>query len=228
MKYFYLYIIFLLFFIFAISYYNTYIYSITTKEGFDSSKGSIILLGDSILKNNNYVGNGNSVHDLLVERTNGKTFCYAKDDSKIIDIYGQLDEIPIELNHPNSTIFLSAGGNDILSHYVENGGDIKDTSHLKDIFTGYQTLLKSIQTKMDKTKLIPLDIYYPDNIKYIQYHPVIHEWNRLLYEYTGNMSNNINSTFKVSNILTQNDDFTSSIEPSDNGGKKMVDHMLSY
>ena len=86
MKYFYLYIFLLLGFIFIVSYYNTYY---TYKEPFNSEKQIFVLLGDSILKNDRYVSNDQSVQFLLMERTNNKTHCYAVDDSKIIDVYKQ-------------------------------------------------------------------------------------------------------------------------------------------
>ena len=70
MNYFYLYIFLLLCFIVAVSYFNTYMS--TYNEGFNSNKQTFILLGDSILKNDAYVSDGESVDDLLKERTNNK------------------------------------------------------------------------------------------------------------------------------------------------------------
>ena len=116
MKYFYLYIILLVIFIIGVSYYNTFLSSQINKEGFNNNK-SIVLLGDSILKNNTYTSNGKGVDDLLIERNNGGVYCYAEDYSKITDVYSQIDNIPPQLNSQNTTIFLSSGGNDLLTHY---------------------------------------------------------------------------------------------------------------
>jgi len=226
--YFYLKIILLICFIFAISYFNTYMSAI--KESFSSSNKPIILLGDSILKNNAYASDGKGIDDLLLER-NEETYCYAVDNSNIVDIYRQINEIPIDLNKPSTTIFLSAGGNDILNHYHEDhqgSGDINDTSVLSTIFAAYKKMIKAIRAKMNQVKIVLLDIYYPDNNKYIQYHPIIKEWNNLIYEYANNPLNSINDVLKVSGMLTQNDDFTLSIEPSSSGGSKIANSILNF
>ena len=69
MDYFYLKIFGLILFIFAVSYWNTYCSSFI--ESFSSNKSSraIVLLGDSILKNNSYVPNGKAVDNILEERS---------------------------------------------------------------------------------------------------------------------------------------------------------------
>jgi lysophospholipase L1-like esterase len=154
----------------------------TYTESFNSNKQSFILLGDSILKNDAYVSNGKSVSDILLERTDGKTICLAADHSKIIDIYSQVDKIPDELNSNTTTIFLSAGGNDILTYYVDQENDSTNTSILDSMFTSYKKLIKSIQTKLPKANIVILDIYYPDNSKYQKYHQIINEWNNMIYK----------------------------------------------
>ncbi len=225
MNYFYFKVFILICFIFAVSYFNTYMRSI--KETFTSSNNrTIVLLGDSILKNNAYTSDGKGIDDLLLERNN-QTYSYAVDNSNVVDVYNQINEIPIDLNTPSTTIFLSAGGNDILNHYKEGGGDIHDTSVLSTIFAAYKKMIKAIRAKMNQCKFVILDIYYPDNTKYTQYHPIIREWNNLIYDYANQPSNNINTVLRVSSMLTQNDDFTLSIEPSSSGGLKIADSILN-
>jgi lysophospholipase L1-like esterase len=199
------------------------------KESFNSSNinnRTFVLLGDSILKNNAYTSDGKGIDDLLLER-NKQTYSYAVDNSNIVDVYNQINEIPIDLNNPSTTIFLSAGGNDILNHYQESGGDINDTSVLSTIFAAYKKMIKAIRAKMNQCNLVLLDIYYPDNTKYTQYHPIIREWNKLIYDYEKQPSNNINTVLRVSGMLTQNDDFTLSIEPSSSGGLKIANSILN-
>ena len=222
MENFYLYIFILLCFIIAVSYFNTYMNSY--KESFNSDKQNFILLGDSILKNDAYVSDGKSVEELLVERTNGKTTCLAIDHSKIVDIYSQVDKIPKELNTSQTTVFLSAGGNDILTHYVDQGNDSTDTSILGTMFAAYKKLIKSIQKKLPNANIVLLDIYYPENMTYKQYHSIINDWNKMVYEYAGK---NGLSVLKVSGVLTKPDDFSFGIEPSATGGRKLVDAILS-
>jgi len=225
MENFYLYIFILLCFIVAVSYWTTYASSnYALVESFNSDKQSFVLLGDSILKNDAYVSDGKSVENLLVERTNGKTTCLAIDHSKIVDIYSQVDKIPKELNTSQTTVFLSAGGNDILTHYVDQGNDSTDTSILGTMFAAYKKLLKSIQKKLPNANIVLLDIYYPDNMTYKQYHSIINDWNKMVYEYAGK---NGLSVLKVSGVLTKSDDFSFGIEPSATGGRKLVDAILS-
>jgi hypothetical protein len=194
------------------------------RESFNSNKQSFVLLGDSILKNDAYVSNGKSVEQLLIERTNGKTKGLAVDHSKIVDIYSQVDKIPEELNSNYTTIFLSAGGNDILTHYVDQENDSHDTSILATMFTEYKKLIKGIQNKFPKANLVLLDIYYPNNITYKQYHSIINEWNKMVYEYSGK---NGLSVLKISGVLTQPHDFSFGMEPSAIGSRKLVDTILS-
>jgi len=222
MENFYLYIFILLCFIIVVSYFNTYMNSYI--EPFNSDKQSFILLGDSILKNDAYVFDGKSVENLLVERTNGKTICLAIDHSKIVDIYSQVDKIPDNLNSNLTTIFLSAGGNDILTHYVDQGNDSSDTSILGTMFGAYKKLIKSIKNKLPNANIVLLDIYYPNNMTYKQYHDVINSWNQMVYEYA---DKNGLSVLKISGILTQPDDFSFGMEPSAIGSRKLVDTILS-
>ena len=223
MSYFYLKVFVLICFIIGVSYWTTYNSSLF--ESFETkNKESIVLLGDSILKNNSYVSNGKGIDELLEERNNGKIYSLAENHSKIVDIYSQIDKIPSNLNNDSTVIFLSAGGNDILSFYVDQEEDTTNDTALNPMFSAYKKLVESIQTKMDKAKIVFLDIYYPDNIKYKQFHPIISEWNKKIYEYA---DKNNYKVLKISNNLTETTDFTMGIEPSSTGGAKIVDLILN-
>ena len=223
MSYFYLKVFVLICFIIGVSYWTTYNSSLF--ESFETkNKESIVLLGDSILKNNSYVSNGKGIDELLEERNNGKVYSLAENHSKIVDIYSQIDKIPSDLNNDSTMIFLSAGGNDILSFYVDQEEDSTNDTALNPMFSAYKKLLESIQTKMDKVKIVLLDIYYPDNIKYKQFHPIIGEWNKKIYEYA---DKNNYKVLKISNNLTETTDFTMGIEPSSTGGEKIVSLILN-
>lgn len=223
MNYFYLKVFVLICFIIGVSYWTTYYTSL--KETFETkNKEPIVLLGDSILKNNSYVSNGKAVDDLLKERNNEKIYSFAENNSKIIDIYSQIDKIPIELNNESTYIFLSAGGNDILSFYLDQQGDITDMNALNPMFSAYKKLVKSIQTRMDKAPLFLLDIYYPENMTYKQFHPIITEWNKKIYDFADKNNHNV---LKISDDLTQSTDFTMGIEPSSTGGEKIANLILN-
>jgi len=227
MKHFYLYILLLCFIIIAVSTFTHYYKYYVLRESFGDNKvdKTYILLGDSILKNNSYVKNGKGIDDILNEKTNNNTHCYAKDESTIVDIYSQLDSIPSEMNKKSNTIFLSVGGNDILNIYADKEVSVKDTKVLSPMFNAYKTLIKSIQTKMNESKLILLDIYYPRNIKLAQYKPILQEWNKMIADFAS--TNNL-QVINISNILIESTDFTLNIEPSETGGKKIADNILLY
>ena len=223
MKYFYLYIFILVLFIIIVAYFNTVMHNIY-KESFSADKQTFILLGDSILQNSAYVSDGKSVDELIKERKNGTTFCFARDNSIIVDIYEQVGKIPNNLNNNTTTLFLSIGGNDILNHYVDKENDTTETSILKPMFSSYKKLIEYIRSRFKNANIVLLDIYYPENMKYKQYHSIIKEWNAMLYEYA---NKNNYSLLKISNILTKPDDFSFGIEPSSAGGAKLVEAILT-
>lgn len=214
-------IIILVCLILSVSYYNTYMSSYI--EPFKSSK-QFVLLGDSILNNENYVGNGKSVTELFMERTDNKTVCLAEDDSKIIDVYNQLDKIPANTETYRTVLFLSIGGNDILFHLVEQKNNKSETGVLDELFSKYKKLVEQIKIEFPESQLVVLDIYYPNNSTYSKYHQVIQEWNQMLYDYA---SKNSIRVVKISSYLTQPEDFTHGIEPSAIGGDKLVTTLLS-
>ena len=190
MNYFYLKIFGLILFIIIVSYWNTYCNSFIESFSFNSSNKNIngnenktiVLLGDSILKNNSYVSNGKGVDNILEER-NANVVSLAENNSKIIDVYSQIGKIPLDINNVSTSIFLSSGGNDILSFYVDQNGDTTDTGFLTTMLAAYKKLVKSIQTRMNKCQIVLVDIYYPVSNPFAQYKPIIEEWNSLIANY---------------------------------------------
>ena len=210
--------------IFSFSYYN----STRSVEQFDSkSSTAIVLLGDSILKNNHYVSNGKSIEDILKETSDKKVYNYATDHSKIADIYSQISKIPLDLNTTTTSIFLSAGGNDILWEYVDQERDITNTSILTPLFESYIKLIKTVQMRMPNAKLFLIDIYYPNSATYTKYHSIIREWNEMIYSFANQSKNNITGIVRISSTVTQKEDFAFGFEPSDIGGQKIADSILS-
>ena len=92
------------------------------------------------------------------------------------------------------------------------------------MFSAYKKLVESIQTKMNNATIIILDIYYPDNITYKQFHPIIKEWNQKIYEYANTKNYNV---LKISTQLIQPIDITMGIEPSASGGEKIANMILN-
>ena len=246
MNKFYLYIFILLCFIFAISYYNAYcssyyannydnftnsgdITNITEnfyqKNG-DISKNSIsnstiVLLGDSMLKNNYYVSNDKNVEQVLKQQTSANCLNYAQDGAIISDCYAQIDEIPLTVDTPKTFICLSIGGNDILNYYanknVNNDEYIK--SQISVIMDKYKKLVEAIKSRFSYATLILFDIYYPTSEEYKKYYSAIRIWNNMQYKYV--KQNNIR-VVEVSKLLNKKEDFINKIEPSEEGGQKIV------
>jgi hypothetical protein len=240
MKYFYAYIFLLICFIVGMSYYNTYTYTYNhaIQEFFNNNndknknnknkKETLVLLGDSILKNNSYMDyNEKSVEHLLKEKSNNNCFNYAEDGAIIIDCYDQLDKIPDDLNNKRTTIYLSVGGNDIIKHYIEGLKNTKDTHVLNTMFDSYTELVKSIQTRMNLSKIVLLDIYYPSEPYYKKYYGIINKWNKKIYDFASNPQNKIYGVLKVSKILNNQNDFVFDIEPSATGGEKIVNLIIN-
>ena len=212
-------IIFVIIFVFATHLANSY------KETFQNTDPkNIILIGDSIFKNNAYVPYGSSIEAQLKNCAPTKELlCLAQDNSTIMDVYKQVEQIPEQYNASITNIFLSVGGNDILENYVYDYTDLDNMQTLNNSFIEYKKLIKTIQSKMPKATLVILDIYYPNNKRFKSFYPLISEWNNLIYEYAKN--NNI-QVIKISNTLTDVDDFSFAIEPSSIGGNKIVNELL--
>lgn len=221
MKYFYLYIFIFCVFICFMSYCNT----LNSIERFVTQK-TYVLMGDSILKNDAYVTDGASVES-FIKKINPRTYSFAEDDSRLSDVFIQVDKLPFELNNPNTYIFLSAGGNNIILKYFVNSCLPTNTNLLISMFDSYKNLIKSVQTRLPEAKLCLLDIYYPNSLQYKQFYSIIKEWNNMIYDFSENPKNNIYTVIKISNYLTQDQDFSFDIEPSTTGGKKIANLIVS-
>lgn len=189
-------------------------------EGFEPRTQTIVLLGDSILKNNVYVKKG--VDQFLNESTDCDVVSLAQDGAVIGTTYKQLEHIPGGLNVNTTVCVLSVGGNNIIEDYIKGSHQVEDTEHLTTLFDSYKALVKRLREKMDKTEILLLDIYYPKDDQYKEFYPLVGRWNQMQSEFaeTGDV-------VKISKALTQPRDFVFGIEPSDKGGKKIADSILS-
>lgn len=180
------------------------------KEGL-TNNNTIILIGDSVLNNSNYVPEGKSVVSVL-ESKSKNIVNLAKDGATIMDLYSQLDNVPVELNKSSSYVFISVGGNDILKN---NGGNVRALSDKTMSF------LDALRARLGSTKINMLNLYLPANPRYQSYKKSVDEWNQLLEE----RSNKIGAMYNVVDIhslLTEPSDFVYDIEPSELGSKKIA------
>ena len=225
-------IFFILYSLFYIAYFDYLHYYY--KEGFADTKDVnvkanvkanvkyMILLGDSILKNDNYL----KVNELTTENQLSTKFVdfniidFAKDGAKIQDGYRQIKEIDTKLNI--EFIILSFGGNNLL-------GNI--TSNTKDIFNEYLTFIKYLIHMNICDKIYVLNLYHipvigtnnnnstnNNNNK----NKVIDIWNEMLYlnEDVGYKVIDICSGFKPSYIVNQ-------IEPGAKGSEFIANQVVA-
>ena len=139
---------------------------------------TIILIGDSILNNSNYIFNeGKSVPD-LIKAEHPNTYLFAKDEAVISDCNSQIEQISDENNTNKTYIFVSAGGNNIL-----NNRNNMSKSIIDGLFQQYSTVLHSLKKKFPNTKIYVISLYYPVDSQFKNLHPFIDQWNSLLFKF---------------------------------------------
>ena len=180
---------------------------------------AIFLIGDSILNNGNYIlSEGKSVPD-LIKTGHPNTYNFAKDGAVVTDCVSQIEQIPAENNTPQTYIFVSAGGNNILnSHYTIS------KEMIETFFQQYSTLLYSLKSKFSKAQIYLLTLYYPLESQFKSLYPFIEQWNSLLSEFVEK-----NSDFKLirtNKLMNFKADFINSVEPSEIGGAKIANAIL--
>lgn len=186
----------------------------SVKEGLTNNK-TVILMGDSVLNNANYVPEGQSVYDYLKQQLSN-VINLAKDGATINDLYGQLDKIPVKLNNDNTYIFISAGGNDILNKRTK-----LTTNQIKELFDTYMNFLKALRVKLGSAKINIINLYLPANPRFQSYKTAIEQWNDLINK----NSTKIGEMYNVVDfhaLLTSPDDFVYDIEPSESASNKIA------
>ena len=195
------------------------------KEGLtNKSDTTIILIGDSILNNNNYIfTEGKSVPD-LIKSEHSNTYLFAKDGAVITDCYSQIEAIPSENNINSTYIFVSAGGNNILSSKpgIENKTSLSNEM-IEAFFQQYTTLIHSLKSNFPNPQIYLLNLYYPLDPRFKNFYPYIDTWNSLLTDFA---ENNDFKVIQTNKLMMQNVDFTNAIEPSEIGSKKIANAIL--
>jgi lysophospholipase L1-like esterase len=184
------------------------------KEGL-TNNNKVILMGDSVLNNSNYVSFGKSVVDILKTKTSN-ILNVSKDGGTINDLYSQLDKIPIDLNSEETYIFISVGGNDIL-----NKRSNLTSAEVTTLFNTYMEFLKAFRTKLGSTKLNIMNLYLPANPRYQSYKQLIDFWNNLINKYSNGVGEMYN-VIDLNSVLKSPNDFVYDIEPSELASEKIA------
>jgi hypothetical protein len=208
------------------------------KDNFkNNSDKTIILLGDSVLNNSDYVEKdvlynlkikiGDSLPLVKVESKQDldkKIINKAKDNGKIKDVYKQVEMVDKVLGIHESNIidsliiFLSVGGNDILESIFS-----MDAKYINKLFEDYKKLIIYLKKKY-KSDIYVLNLYYPLNNRYKKYYDSIKIWNKLLE------TNKILLDYKIlriDEIMVSPNDFINDIEPSEIGSKKIAEEIAN-
>jgi hypothetical protein len=183
-------------------------------ESLTNNKIPVILLGDSVLNNSNYVTTNDNTVEYNLQTYLGKNYEVinnAQDGTTIAQCFNQLDNLNIDkyLINSSTIIILSCGGNNILQN--------EQPSMLENNF---KTLIQSIKAKFPYlNKFFVLDLYKPLISKYNNYYPQINEWNTFLIENSVKYKYNI---IKISDVIVDSNDLIYDIEPSKIGSKKLA------
>ena len=194
--------------IFSCAYYKT------LKEGLtnNNDKNNIILMGDSVLNNSNYVPKGKSVYDNLKTKLDN-VLNVSEDGATINDLYLQLDKIPIELNSSETFIFISAGGNNILNKQTN--------TDITQLFNSYMDFLNALRAKLSNVKINIMNLYLPANPRFQSYQKSIDKWNHLINQNSSKVGEMYN-VVDLNTLLTTYSDFVYDIEPSESGSEKIA------
>ena len=224
MNYYYYYslIIFLIFVIISVPLSGMLLNKKKTKESLVNMP-NIVLIGDSMLNNSNYIEYDSnkdlSIPGLIKDSGTVNLYNYAKDDAKIKDCYTQIDSI--KYMPKDTTIFISAGGNNIVN---ESNKNVVTKDTITVLFKKYSEMVITIQKQFPGTTIYLLTLYKPTDKRYANLYKNIDQWNVKLTEFAKNHGFKL---IQTDILLTTDEDFTYSIEPSKIGGKKIADAILS-
>lgn len=179
-----------------------------------TGKNKIILAGDNVLNNVDYVKKGNIKQ--LMEEKGGLVI--AETEATLNNLKGQLYRIPNKFNNMGTKIFISIGANDLYNHYKNN--NTLDYGKINEMYNNYSKILNNFKKKYNKVKLILCDTSFGKLDK--KFEGVFKKWNEKIYEYGGMYNHKI---FKLSKLLDKNV-IENKIEPNITGGEKIVKHIL--
>lgn len=185
-----------------------------------SNQDYLVLMGDSIFKNDIYVKDGHSVGENL-QSSHGNVIVLAEDNAVISDIEKQMSLIPNNAKNKNTKIVISVGGNDLLNQY--NFNDVNNISHVDSIFNQYTSSINNIKNNIE-SEIILCNIYYPRSKSVVRYYDIIDLWNSKMKTYA---KNNNFKLLRLDESVDKEEYFTNEIEPSKHGSKVISEMILN-
>ena len=211
------------FFLFLIILFNILFHLLINENNTENfeNKQNLILMGDSVFRNDNYVKKGQSIKDIMTKNCNNITIV-AQDNAVINDLKNQYKLIPSSKNQSNSKIIISIGGNDLLNYYKVNS--LSDTKYLNVIFNKYISNIEYI-TDNFKGQVIICNVYYPQDKPYKKFHPIINSWNKKIDEFSN--THNL-KVINLDEFVNEKQHFVKGIEPSFYGGLAIKESIFNY
>jgi len=185
-----------------------------------SNNDYVVLIGDSILKNDMYVDMGDSVGEQLQIR-HGNVIILAEDGAIIKDLERQFKLIPNKAKSKNTKIIISVGGNDLLNHYTFN--DTANLSYVDSLFNKYTSAINNMKNDSN-SEIVLCNIYYPRSKSIVRFYDIIELWNSKVKTYA---SNNGFVLINLDDKVDKKHHFTNDIEPSKSGSKVICNSILA-
>jgi hypothetical protein len=204
---------------------------LSTKARSGSSVSHIVLLGDSVIDNNAYVGGGPDVAAQLdTVLSGGKVTCLARDGAVIAEVISQLVQVPKDATH----LVISAGGNDALqqSHFLHEAASSVEQVLRKfsEIQAGFRQQYRQMLDLAHKQRL-PVAVY-------TVYDPRFQDpTQRLIASVALSVINDVITREVFSRgldlidlrvLFNEDRDFANAIEPSVQGGMKLAEAIRHF
>jgi hypothetical protein len=206
-------------------------------EGFKKEiRREVVMFGDSILDNSNYVKNNKTVEAVL-KNPNKYGFGvknFAQDDAIIEDMNEQFNGF-VSSNtiskkkkkniSRNGMFFISLGGNDLLREYHDNPSDVKNMEYFDSIWKEYKEMIEIFEKDISEistgrykdVKIGLIGLYLPVSNRYKNYDKIVSSWNRNLKNFSKKSKRRV--YVELYKHLNQNNHFVDNIEPSKKGSE---------
>jgi len=179
-----------------------------------SQRKKIILLGDSIIENRNYIDENKTLTSILKHKYN--VLNLAEDGARINSINKQVNTRAT--CDTDCTIIISVGGNDILETVMEF-----NTIDLNKLFNRYITMLNHVMKVFNSKNIVLFNIYEPPSYIIRNVIPFVKQWNKKLKSFCSDQNIKM---LDIAEFMNEESDFVNIIEPSEQGTKKIALHLL--